>query len=50
MALITGYQQLVWLVALLYLGAYVAAIWFPRLADRDLATSSPSVDGAIAEP
>ncbi len=45
-ALITGYQQLVWLVALLYLGAYAAATWFPRLADRDLAVSTPLVDAA----
>jgi hypothetical protein len=49
-ALITGYQQLVWLVALLYLGAYGAATWFPRLADRDLAVPSPLADAAIAEP
>ena len=48
-ALITGYQQLVWLVALLYLGAYAAATWFPRLADRDLAIPSPLVDAAVAE-
>ena len=52
MALITGYQQLAWLVALLYLAAYVAVRWLPRLADRDLAMAgptTPSPDARLAE-
>ncbi len=35
-ALISGYQQLAWLVAGLYLAAYAAVRWVPRLADRGL--------------
>jgi hypothetical protein len=50
-ALVTGYQQLAWLVALLYVAAYGAATWFPRLADRDLARQHrPGARRADAEP
>ena len=42
-ALITGYQALAVIVALLYVAAYGAVRWLPLLADRELATrESPS--------
>ena len=51
-ALVTGYQQLAWLVALLYLAAYVAVRWLPRLADRDLrmaGTPAPRPESQLVE-
>ncbi len=51
-ALVTGYQQLAWLVVLLYLAAYVAVRWLPRLADRELAMAGPTApprDGRLVD-
>ena len=47
-ALVTGYQQLVWIVAVLYAAAFLAARRFRFLADRDL--SSGSEPEPIAQP
>jgi hypothetical protein len=41
-ALISGYQQLAWLVAALYIAAYAAVRWVPRLADRGLSRAPAS--------
>ena len=37
-ALISGYQQLAWLVAAMYVAAYACVRFIPRLADRELST------------
>jgi hypothetical protein len=42
LALITGYQALLLVVALLYAAAWVLAGWFPVLADRELVRESAS--------
>jgi hypothetical protein len=50
-ALITGYQALAVIVAVLYVAAYGAVRWLPMLADRDLIArefpESPAVPAPV---